>query len=154
MKIKKVAHNNRKKAFELVTGKDTLRFPYSRLRLKPSIDDPIEEVFVDRELGGEAFTYRLASGKEESVPIDQVLEYNRDPEYLRQMLLYKLTLKAQKLMERRGVSKREIMRRLGTSPTQFYRLIDQTFYRKTIDQMVRLLAALDCPVDLVFQEAA
>jgi hypothetical protein len=46
------------------------------------------------------------------------------------------------------------MRRVGTSPTQFYRLIDQTFYRKTIDQMVRLLAALDCPVDLVFQEAA
>jgi hypothetical protein len=34
---------------------------------------------VDPELGREAFTFRLASGAEGSVPIDAVLEYNEDP---------------------------------------------------------------------------
>ena len=43
----------------------------------------------------------------------------------------------------------EIIRRLGTSATQFYRLLDQTNYSKSIKQMVTLLAILDCEVDLV-----
>jgi hypothetical protein len=47
------------------------------------------------------------------------------------------------------LSKREICRRLGTSATQRYRLLDQTNYGKSIDQVLRLLRALDCDVDLV-----
>jgi len=43
---------------------------------------------------------------------------------------------------------------MGTTPTQLYRLLDQKNVNKTIDQMVKLLAALDCPVDLIFGEAA
>jgi len=41
------------------------------------------------------------------------------------------------------------MRRLKTSPSQFYRLIDPTNYRKSIDKMLELLAVLDCEVELV-----
>jgi hypothetical protein len=33
-------------------------------------------VFIDAELGGEAFTYVLASGREGTVHVDHVLEYN------------------------------------------------------------------------------
>jgi len=47
------------------------------------------------------------------------------------------------------LSRREIIRRLGTSATQFYRLLDQTNYRKSIDQLLSLLHVLDCDVDLV-----
>ena len=50
---------------------------------------------------------------------------------------------------RSKLSRREIIRRLGTSPAQLYRLLDQTNYRKSVDQMLSLLAALDCDVDLV-----
>ena len=96
-------------------------------------------------------TYTLESGKEDTVLLDQVLEYNKDTEYLREMLLYKLSLKARKLLQARGISKRELVRRLHTSPVQLYRLLDQTFTHKTIDQMIRLLAALDCLVDVVFK---
>ena len=46
-------------------------------------------------------------------------------------------------------SKREIIRRLGTSASKFYRLIDQTNYRKSVDQMLNLLHALDCEVELI-----
>jgi len=51
--------------------------------------------------------------------------------------------------ERATVPKCEIIRRLGTSATQFYRLMDQTNYRKSVDQLVSLLQILDCDVDLV-----
>ena len=44
---------------------------------------------------------------------------------------------------------REIVRRLGTSAAQFYRLLDQTNYRKSVDQVLNLLHVLDCDVELV-----
>jgi len=47
------------------------------------------------------------------------------------------------------LSRREIIRWLGTSAAQFYRLLDQTNYRKSIDQLLSLLHVLDCDVDLV-----
>jgi len=49
----------------------------------------------------------------------------------------------------RAHPKREIVRRLGTSAAQLYRLLDQTNYAKSIDQMLNLLRVLDCEVDLV-----
>ena len=63
--------------------------------------------------------------------------------------IYKLTLEAQKRIETSLLSKREIIRRLGTSPAQLYRLLDQTNYRKSVDQVLALLHVLDCDVDLV-----
>jgi hypothetical protein len=150
MKIKKVTVNNRKKAFEVITTKGEFDFPFSRLRLKPTDAHPVTNAHIDKELGSEAFTYALTSRKEDSVHIDQVMEYNKDPDYMRKTLLYKLTIQAQKMTEARGVSKRELVRRLRTSPTQLYRLLDQSFYGKTLDQMIRLLSALDCTVDFTF----
>lgn len=154
MKIRSVACDNRKKCFRVSTGRRMLEFPYARLTMMPSFRDRICQVSVDKELGREAFTYQLESGKEGSVHMDQVLEYNQDAEYLRKMLLYKLTLKAQSLLKERKLNKRAVMRRMHTSPTQFYRLLDQTNYGKSIDQMTKLLAALDCHLDVVFKKAA
>ena len=154
MKIKKVLANNRKKCFEIQTTAGLFEYPYAKLRAKPTSGNPIERIFPDQEAGREAVTYRLTSGVEDTVPLDEVLSYNQDPNYLRELLLYKLALKAQKMLENTKASRREIMRRMKTSPTQFYRLIDQTNYHKTIDQMIKLLSALDCSVDLVFPKAA
>ena len=117
--------------------------------MAPIPDDPIANVYVDRELGAEGFTYALASGREGTVHIEEVLEYNQDPDHLRDLLLYRLTLEAQKRIDATPLARREIIRRLATSPTQLYRLLDQTNYRKSIDQMLRLLQVLDCKVDLV-----
>jgi len=149
MKIRSVALNNRKKGFEVKTSSKTYWFPYAKLETKPSAQDRIDRVFVDKELGREGFTYVLQSGKEGTIHIDQVLEYNQDPEYLRDLLLYKLTLEAQKQVAASPLSKREIIRRLGTSATQFYRLLDQTNYRKSVDQLLSLLNVLDCDVELL-----
>lgn len=148
MKIHSVTQNNRRKAFQIKTSKRTFQFPYSRVDPQPSVSDPVSRIFIDKELGREGFTYVLASGKEGTVHSEQVLEYNQDPSYLRDALLYKLTIEAQKRVTVSPLSKREMIRRLGTSATQFYRLLDQTNYRKSVDQLLSLLHVLDCDVDL------
>jgi hypothetical protein len=122
------------------------------LDLQPSGDDPIFRVYVDKELANEGFTYELKSGKSGTVHIEQVLEYNQDPAYLRDVILYKLTVEAQKRLEKSALSKREIIRRLGTSATQFYRLLDQKNYQTSVDQLLSLLHVLDCDVDLVIRK--
>lgn len=81
--------------------------------------------------------------------VEQVLEANEDPRYLRDLLLYKLTIEAQARVESSPLSKRELARRLKTSLTQIYRLLDQKNYRKSVDQVLRLLRVLDCDVDFV-----
>lgn len=149
MKIHTVTYNNRKKAFEVKTSRKTFQLPYSKIDPQPSATDPIAQVFVDRELGREGFTYVLESGKEGTVHSEQVLEYNQDPNYLRDVLLYKLTIEAQKRVKVSPLSKREMVRRLGTSATQFYRLLDQRNYSKSVDQLLTLLHVLDCDVDLL-----
>jgi hypothetical protein len=149
VKIRSARHNNRKKVFEIRTSTKSLVFPFSKAEPTPTIDDSITEVFVDSEAGREAFTYVLSSGRTGTVHIEQVLEYNQDPNYLRDLLLYRLTIEAQNRIAKSPLSKREIVRRLGTSAAQLYRLLDQTNYRKSVDQLVALLQVLNCDVDLV-----
>ncbi len=149
MKIRSVTHNNRKKVFEVRTSAKKLIFPFSKAEPIPTIQDPIAELAVDAEAGREAFTYVLHSGRTGTVHVEQVLEYNQDPTYQRDLLLYRLTLEAQKQIAASPLSKREIVRRLGTSAAQLYRLLDQTNYRKSVDQVLALLQVLNCEVDLV-----
>jgi len=149
MKIRSVLRNNRKSSFEVRTATKTFQFPYSRCDPQPTKDDPIDRVYVDKELGREGFTFALDSGREGTIHMDQVLEYNQDPMHMRDLLLYKLTIEAQKRLAASALSRREIIRRIGTSAAQFYRLIDQTNYRKSIDQLLALLQILDCDIELV-----
>ena len=152
MKIRTVTANNRRHAFEVTTWRGQLGFPYMKAEPAPTVSDPVVDVRVDEDLGGEAFTFVLASGREGTVHVEQVLEYNEDPAYMRDLLLYELTLEAERRVEASGLAKREIIRRLGTSPAQFYRLLDPTNYRKSIDKVVELLRVVDCDVDFVVRE--
>lgn len=149
MKITEVAANNRKKAFEVRTRKGTYTMPYAKLRIRPARADRVAEVYADPELGREAFTYRLESGEEDTVHLDAVLEYNEDPEYLTDLLLHRLTAEAREAVEESGLSKREITRRLGTSASQLYRLLDPGYQGKSVGQLLALLHLVDREVDVV-----
>lgn len=149
MKIQSVRFNNKRKDFEVRASRKKYPFPYVKARPTPTSADQVIRAYVDKELGGEGFSYQLQSGKTGTVHVEQVLEYNRDPNYLRDLMLYKLTLEAQRRIANSPLSKREIIRRLGTSATQLYRLLDQTNYKKSLDQLVSLLQLLECDVDLV-----
>jgi hypothetical protein len=151
MKIRSIRLNTKRKGFEARVSGTTYVFPYVKARPSPTSGDPVTRVYVDKELGGEGFSYDLQSGKTGTVHVEQVLEYNRDPKYLRDLMLYKLTIEAQRRIADSPLSKREIIRRLGTSATQLYRLLDQTNYKKSLDQLVSLLQLLECDVDLVIR---
>lgn len=152
--IEGVEANNRKDAFEVVLSDGrTLSLPYARLENRPTRARRVAEVYVDPELGHQGFTYVLDDGTEESVPVDAVLDYNRDPGYVRDQLVYRLTLEAERRVESSGLSHREIIRRLGTSPTQFYRLLDSAYYGKTLDRLVELLTVVGFQVEIAVKEA-
>ncbi|GMU77260.1 MAG: hypothetical protein AMXMBFR46_00610 [Acidimicrobiia bacterium] len=148
MRILEVEANNRRRRFEIRTRAKSLVFPYAKAEPPPSADDRITEVFVDPELGREAFTYRLTSGAEGSVHFDAVLEYNEDPAYMADLTLYRLTLEARECFEASDLSAREIARALGTSPAQLYRLLDPTNYTKSVRQLLSLLYVLGCDVEV------
>jgi hypothetical protein len=153
MKIRSVKSNNRKNEFSVVTYSGVeYSFPYHVAEPKPTNNNRVEEVLVDKELGKEAFTYILKSGKEGSVHIEQVLEYNEDPNYLAELLTYKLSLVAQKRIENSDLSRRQMAKRLKTSVPQLYRLLDPSNTRKSMTQLIALLHILNCDVDLVVKE--
>jgi hypothetical protein len=149
LKVRSVKANNRRRVFEVGVRETILSFPYSKAEPAPAAGDQVVRVTIDEELVREAFSFELRSGRSGLVHVEQVLEYNQDPSYVRDLLLYKLTLEAQARVAASPLSKREIVRRRTTSATQLYRLLDQTNYVKSIDQMLRLLRVLDCDVDLV-----
>lgn len=152
MRISSARVNQRKRAFQLVTPRGEFSYPFAKADPEPSAADRVVEMFIDEELGGEAITYRLASGAEGFVHIDMAFDYNREPRYMRDLLLYKLTLDAQKALVASGLSKREVIRRLGTSASQLYRLLDQTDYSKSVDKMLELLSVLGCDVEMIVRQ--
>lgn len=150
MKIRQVTVNNRKRQLELkVRSGRVLPFPYAKLDPRPTAKNRIREAYVDAELGREAVTYVLDSGKEGSVHIEHALEYNQDPGYLAELLTHRLTVEARQRVEQSGLGRRELARRLGTSVPQLYRLLDPTNTRKSLSQLIGLLHILDCEVQLV-----
>lgn len=151
MKIQAVTVNGRQRAFHIELAGRQLRFPFAKCDPRPGAADRVVFAEPDAELDNDAFTYRLKSGGEGTVHVEQILDYNKDPSYLRDMMVYDLTLEAQRRVAATALSKREVIRRLGTSPTQFYRLLDQTNTSKSVDQMLRLLNALDCDVRFIVQ---
>jgi predicted XRE-type DNA-binding protein len=153
VKIRRVSANNHKRAFDVTLSRGVLSMPYAKVDPAPSKGDPVVDVYADEELGREAFTYVLESGAEGSVHVDAVLEYNEDPTYMRDLLLYKLTLAAQECMKASPLSQREITRRAKTSPAQIQRLLDVKNRTKSVDKLVVLLGAMDCEVDFTVRPA-
>jgi hypothetical protein len=132
----------------VVIGAVTLELPFSKLEVSPTADNPVVDIKIDRDLGGRGVLCQLKDGQELAIPVEAFLEFNRDPEYLREIELYKLTSRAIDLVENSGMSKRAICRRMGTSLSQMSRLLDPTNYQKTIDQMLKLLTILGATIDI------
>lgn len=155
MKIREVKINNSKKTIDIKTSKGQYSLPFTKLENRPSIKNRISKIFVDKELANKAVTYILESGAEESIHLDAFLDYNRDPDYWRELTLHQLTVDAIRLIKASGLSKNEIVRRLKTSPSQLYRLLDPTNYKKSIDEMFRLIAVLGHRAEIhLIKEAA
>jgi hypothetical protein len=153
VKINSLKADNRRKEFILATETGaSYAFPYAQCTPAPTPGNRLLEVFIDEELADEAFSYRLQSGDEGSVHIEQVLEFNEEPEYLADLLLYRLSLEASKRIDNSKLSRRQIARQLHTSVPQLYRLLDPANTAKSMKQLVALLHVLDCDVDLIVRK--
>lgn len=155
MKVKKVTHNNRKKAFEVTTTSgEEFHYPYSRCETIPSENNPVVDVYPDSELGREGFEYVLEKGQTDSVLMDSVLDYNGDPEYVKKARLYKMTCQALEILDRKKTPKNELTRRMGCTKAHLNRLLDAAFYGKSTDEMIRLLNALDYEVEIKLKKVS
>ena len=148
MRIRRVRANNRTRCFEAVTARGVLTMPYAKVSPAPSRTDRVTRVYVDPELGREAFTYELASGREGSVHADALLEEHRDPAHMVDLMIHRLTVEARRRMQASPLSSREVCRRLGTSPAQLYRLLDESNGSTSVRQLLVLLSVLGCVVDV------
>lgn len=57
-------------------------------------------------------------------------------------------------MKKSKIAKNEVCRRLGASPSQLARLLDQANHVKSVDKMLELLAVLGVHVMPDFEEVA
>ena len=153
-KILRVVSNTRKREFVIETKSGKYTLPYSQLKIPPTPSDPLADLFVDKETGRTAFTYRLKSGKEDSILLDNILWLNQDPELLRKLFLNDLTFQANQRIKQKKIAKRFLIRKLDTSASQLYRLLNPAYYNKTIDQMLKLLTALGIEVEIKTKKAA
>jgi hypothetical protein len=152
MKILGVTANGRRRAFEVRTRGRSYLFPYAKTTPIPSGEDPVVNVTPDPDLGNEGFTYQLQSGREGSVHIDSVREVSHDPKYMAELLLYQLSVEAQRRMDSSGETAREVADALNTSPAQLYRLLNPTNYTKSFRQLVSLLNHFGLNVDFQLSE--
>jgi len=148
MRVRSVEFNNRRRDFTVRLGASSYRYPFVRLETPPAPGDHVVSAYVDPEIAREGFSYVFASGADGTVHGEQVLDYNKDPRYLREALLYQLTIEAQQRLGASPLSRREIARRMETSAAQVCRLLDQTNTRKSVDEVLRLLGVLECEVQV------
>lgn len=134
-----------------MTAKGQFELPLSKVEGFDAKTNRIKEIFIDPELGNEAITYLLESGEENSIHLDVFLDYNSNPDLLRMLFLFEMSIEARKALKISGLSKNEICRRLQTSPSQLNRLFDQKNHKKSVDKMLQLLAVLGVTVRPVFE---
>lgn len=150
MKITDVTVDRRKKELVVRAGQRLFRYPLALLPAR----EPLVAAVPDEEIGREGVECTFASGRVETIHLDDIRAQLGDAEQARELLLYELTLKAQSLLKRQGLARRALCRLLNTSPAQVYRLLDQTCYTKTIDTMIQLLRVLGYQVQIQVTRAA
>ena len=138
-KFKTVEFNNKKRVFILTyTSGLVVECPYSSLGIK----NKIVEAGPDKEVGNHSFFFVLENGEKDYVPYDQPLHISNNPDYMRQELMFDLTMKIKQIIETAGISKRELARSLKTSVTQINRLLDQTNYTKDLSRLIQIASLL------------
>lgn len=150
-RVKRVIADEEQRCFHVFFAHRVLPFPYARCDPRPTRRNPIVRLFVDKGVDRRGFTYVLRSGVDGCVLLDYVLDHNCDPGYLGDMLLYKLSLAAQDRWSSTAVSLARVNERGGLRPGRVQEILEQTNYRKTLDELVTLLHALGYDVDFTLR---
>lgn len=149
-KFKTVEFNNKKRVFHLqYTSGLQLECPFSAIGL----NQKVVEAGPDLEAGGHSFFYVLEDGSKDYVPYDQPLHITQHPEYVKEQALYEMTKLINQFIRKEKISKRELARRLHTSPSQLERLLDPTNHKKELSRLIEIAALLNYEFRWEFKKA-
>ena len=104
LKILSVTPNYHRRCFELETVEGRYTFPFAKLPHEIAASKRVSSAYPDPELANEGFTYELESGETESVLLDEVLHYNKDPAILNDLFLFDLTCEVHNALEESKLS--------------------------------------------------
>ncbi|NKB86608.1 MAG: hypothetical protein GKS06_00100 [Acidobacteria bacterium] len=145
--VRTVSFNNHKRVFSVrVSGRPDEEYlvPYRFVGL----DELVETVAPDEEIGNHGFTWRARSGGEGTMLAEQVLHMHRDPEVIRTHLLHELSVRAERLRQDRGISAAVLAELSGTTPARVCHLLKPNTYKnKSVWAMLRLLIVLGDDID-------
>jgi hypothetical protein len=150
-KFRSVQFNNRKKVFHLIyTSGLEVDCPYSAISVKKNV----VEAGPDKEVGNHSFYFILEDGYTGYVPYDQPLHIINHPDYVKEEIMWRVTIQLRDVIASKNISKREIARRMNTSVTQINRLLDQTNYNKDLSRLIEMAAIIGYEFDWSLRKAA
>ena len=150
-KIKSAEFNNRRKTIVVTytTGKP-VEVHYAQLGIRQNI----ESVWVDKETRGMSLGIKLENGQEDFMPYDQPLALAKDPEYLLQTQIERLTATIKQTIAEQKISKRYIAEQLKTSDNQVQRLLNPAILNKNLEQLYKIATLLGLELDWQVRKAA
>lgn len=151
VKFKSATFSNKKKQIEVTyaSGKK-VSFHYGSV----GIDRLIREIKVDRETRGKSLKIVFVDGAFDFVPYDQPLAIAKDPEYLLQVHIERIIAKIKAVILKKGISKRYLAERLGTSDNQVQRILNPNILNKNLSQLYRIADLLGLEFQIHVREVA
>lgn len=98
----------------------------------------LKDIEVDRETRGRSLKLIFVDDSVDYLPYDQPLALTKDPEYLLQVHIEKITAKIRAAIEKKKISKRYLAERLVTSDNQIQRLLNPDILNKNLSQLYKI----------------
>jgi len=150
-KIKKVSFSNKTKEIEIeYASKKKYLLHYGQL----GIGKNIVRAWVDSETKGKSVGFEFDDGSIDFMPYDQPLVLNKDPEYMLQEQIEHLVLELNEAIQKKGISKKYIAKKLKTSENQIFRLLNPSILNKNLEQLYQMAFILNKQIEIELKDAA
>lgn len=149
--FKSAAFSNKLKEIEVVytTGKRAT-LPYASLNLKKKI----QRIWVDKETKGKSVGMEFEDGLVDYLPYDQPLAIVKDPEYILQNHIERITARIKDEIARKKISRRFLAQQLKTSENRIQRLLNPEILNKNLGQLYKMVSLLGLECEIQIRKAA
>lgn len=114
----------------------------------------IKGIEVDGETNGHSLKIVFVDNSIDYLPYDQPLAITRDPEFLLQIHIEKITAKIKETIARKKISKRYIAEKLETSDNQIQRLLNPDILNKNLGQLYKIADLVGLEFEVHIKDAA
>jgi hypothetical protein len=151
LKFKSATFSNKKKQIDIVyTNGKQAAIHFGSVGIKKLIKD----IKVDWETSGKSLKIIFEDESIDYLPYDQPLVIVRDPEYLLQVHIERITAKIKEAIARKKISKRYIAERLKTSDNQIQRLLNPDILNKNLSQLYKIADLVGLEFEVVVKDVA